>query len=79
MRNKQFDWWQELILMVPHIDNDYQLKMEFARSFLKSCNVCGPDDTKIWMGSVRLETLTYFIYAIVTKYAELNGKSENSK
>ena len=77
MRKKKIDWWQELIHIVPSRDKKYQSKMEFATAFLNSFNITGSDDTKIKMGSITLETLTYFVYAIITKYEEQNGRFEN--
>jgi hypothetical protein len=75
MRKKKIDWWQELIHTVPSRDANYQSKMEFATTFLNSFNITGSDDTKIKMGSITLETLTYFVYAIITKYDEIIQKN----
>jgi len=72
MRKKKADPWQELIQMVPLMDDNYQSKMEFASNFLRRCDISGADNIDIWMGSVNLQTLKFFIYTIITEYEKTN-------
>ena len=77
MRKKKPDLLQELIQMTPYLDENYQLKMDITQSILNDLNLIGPEDTKIKIGTVRLDTFTYFIYTILTEYEKLSGKSKN--
>ena len=76
MRRKKINKWQELVDTVPTLDPDYQVKMEFVMNFLASIKINGSPKSKIWMGFISIETLSYFVYTIVTKYDELHGNPD---
>lgn len=76
MKKKKIDILYQLDHIVPFLDDDFEYKMEFAKSFLNSCNVSGLDEEKVWMGSVRMKTLIYLIYAIITEYDQANMRFE---
>ena len=76
MRRKKINKWQELVDTVPTLDADYPVKMDFVMNFLAGIKIYGSPKTKIWMGFVSIETLSYFIYTIVTKYDELHGNPD---
>ena len=68
MRKKKVDPWQELIQMVPSMDDNYQSKMEIVSSLLRKVEIGGADDTVIIMNAISLQAFKYFIYAIIREY-----------